>query len=113
MKDTNTYLENNLIVRKFVDDVNAEMKRYYAQAFPNLTPDFITISVGTKFIKLKRTRGVWGFIARCDGYINGVPYRRGDLLMAATYSRPAKHARGNIIDGTAKWDVWGPKYLAH
>ena len=36
---------------------------------------------------------------------------KGDLLKAATWKAPAKHARGNIIDGTARYGVYGPEYL--
>jgi len=32
-------------------------------------------------------------------------------LKAATWKAPAKHARGNIIDGTAQYSEYGPSYI--
>jgi hypothetical protein len=32
-------------------------------------------------------------------------------LKPATWKAPAKHARGNIADGTAKWTYIGVNYL--
>jgi hypothetical protein len=53
----------------------------------------------------------WGFISRVDGDLKGSPIKKGDLLKAATWKAPAKHARGNIIDGTARYSTYGPEYL--
>jgi hypothetical protein len=54
---------------------------------------------------------VWGFISRYDGDYKGVPIKKGDLMKAASRDSPAKHSRGNIIDGTAAYGVWGVNYL--
>jgi hypothetical protein len=54
---------------------------------------------------------VWGFISRFDGDYKGVPIKKGDLMKAASRDSPAKHSRGNIIDGTAAYGVWGVNYL--
>ena len=35
----------------------------------------------------------------------------GDLLKAEGWNAPAKHSRGNIFDGTAKYTMFGPAYL--
>tara|TARA_B110000238_G_scaffold143741_1_gene155038 strand:- start:590 stop:733 length:144 start_codon:yes stop_codon:yes gene_type:complete len=35
----------------------------------------------------------------------------GDLLKPASWSAPAKHARGNILNGSASYDSYGPNYL--
>lgn len=113
------YLQSNPIVSSFVSLVNAKREAYYSSdAF--VSTDYwnkqrdrllVKVMVGSKFIKLISDGGVWGFIARNDGILHGVPYRRGDLFRPATWRAPAKHSRGNIIDGTAKWDVYGPVYL--
>ena len=50
-------------------------------------------------------------ISRVDDVLKGAPIKKGDLLKAATWKAPAKHARGNIIDGTARYGVYGPEYL--
>jgi hypothetical protein len=67
--------------------------------------------VGTKFIKLIKDGSVWGFISRYEGEYKGVPIKKGDLMKAASRDSPAKHSRGNIIDGTAAYGVWGVNYL--
>jgi hypothetical protein len=46
-----------------------------------------------------------------DGYHMGVPVKKGDLMKPASWRAPAKHSRGNIFDGTAKWSHYGPTYL--
>ncbi len=68
-------------------------------------------SVGRKFIKLSDGSGVWGFISRVDGTLKGSPIKKGDLLKAASFNSPAKHSRGNIVDGTASYGPYGPSYL--
>lgn len=55
------------------------------------------------------SRSAWGFIALKDNPKKG--YKEGDLLKSAGWKAPAKHPRGNIIDGTAKYGEYGPEYL--
>jgi hypothetical protein len=43
--------------------------------------------------------------------MKGSPIKKGDLLKPATWKAPAKHSRGNIIDGTAMWGEYGPSYI--
>jgi hypothetical protein len=102
---------NNPIVEKFVEKVNAEIKQYYETNLSNLTPNPMEIRVGNKFIKLISNGSVWGFISRFDGDYKGVPIKKGDLMKAASRDAPAKHSRGNIIDGTARYGVYGVTYL--
>jgi len=81
-----------------------------------------TIKFGNKYAKITdgytniqgmRIESVWGFVVLKECTVAGINYKTGDLLKAASYNAPAKHARGNIIDGTAKYDVWGPVYLPY
>ena len=102
---------NNPIVNKFIEKVNLEIADYYATHLSNLTPKPLEMSVGNKFIKLISNGCVWGFISRYDGDYKGVPIKKGDLMKAASAASPAKHSRGNIIDGTAKYGVYGVTYL--
>ena len=102
---------NNPIVDAFIEKVNLEIADYYATNLSNLTPTKLTMRVGNKFIKLINDGYVWGFISRYDGDYKGVPIKKGDLMKAASYASPAKHSRGNIIDGTAKYGVYGVSYL--
>lgn len=105
------YLLNNPIVMKFVADVNDKIKDYYEEHLTNLSPEYLTVDVGNKYIRLWKGTSCWGFISRVDGDLKGSPIRKGDLLKPATWKAPAKHARGNIVDGTAKWGVYGPEYI--
>jgi len=105
------YLEANPIVKNFLDKVNAERKEYYEKAdMPNQYKE-LTIEIGNKFIRLWQGTSCWGFISRVDGDLKGSLIKKGDLLKAATWKAPAKHARGNIIDGSARFGVYGPEYL--
>jgi hypothetical protein len=102
---------NNPIVEKFVEKVNTEIKQYYETNLSNLTPRPMEMRVGTKFIKLISNGSVWGFISRYDGDYKGVPIKKGDLMKSASRNAPAKRSRGNIIDGTARYGVYGVIYL--
>jgi hypothetical protein len=66
---------------------------------------------GSKFMKIQHNRSVWGFVSMYDGEFQGVPIKKGDLMKAASWRAPAKHSRGNIFDGTAKYKWTGPEYL--
>jgi hypothetical protein len=105
------YLKSNPIVANFIKKVNAERKKYYKKInLSSKEPDLI-VEIGNKFIRLWQGTSCWGFISRVDGDLKGSPIKKGDLLKAATWKAPAKHARGNIIDGTARYGVYGPEYL--
>ena len=65
-----------------------------------------------KFIKIIQGTSVWGFVALGDGLHKGVPYQRGDTFKPASWSAPAKWARGNVLNGDSHWYDWtGPNYL--
>lgn len=78
-----------------------------------------TVEFGKKYAKITdnydtsgcRVKSVWGFVALQDMTVSGIQYKRGDLLKAASYKAPAKHARGNLLEGTAEYDLYGPAYL--
>jgi hypothetical protein len=105
------YLKSNPIVAEFIGKLNETRKEYYEKAgMPNQYKEVI-VEVGNKFIRIWHGTSCWGFISRVDGDLKGAPIKKGDLLKAATWKAPAKHARGNIIDGTARYGVYGPEYL--
>jgi hypothetical protein len=57
-----------------------------------------------KRVRVKRDGGAHCF----------VDYETGDVLKAASWAEPAKHARGNIYDadnGLGKMGPYGPAYL--
>ena len=115
MKTTNQkaldYLESNPIVNNWINKVNIQRQDYYVKAdMPNQYKPLV-VEVGNKFIRLWADSACWGFISRVDGDLKGSPIKKGDLLKPATWKAPAKHARGNIIDGSARYGVYGPEYL--
>lgn len=71
------------------------------------------VKFGKKYAKItdSYTTCVWGFVVLKDCIVSGLNYKSGDLLKAASANAPAKHARGNIMDGTADYTIWGPSYL--
>lgn len=82
------------------------MERHY----PNVAPDVISSRQGKRYIKVVR--------ARTDGTQGSVhcfvDTTNGDVLKAAGWSAPAKHARGNIFDehnGLKSMNEYGPAYL--
>ena len=105
------YLKGNPIVANFINKLNIQRKDYYVKADMPSQYQELTVEIGNKFIRLWQGTGCWGFISRVDGDLKGAPIKKGDLLKAATWKAPAKHARGNIIDGTARYGVYGPDYL--
>jgi hypothetical protein len=105
------YLKSNPIVAKFIETLDKERETYYKTAgMPNQYQP-VVVEIGNKFIRIWHGSSCWGFISRVDGDLKGSPIKKGDLLKAATWKAPAKHARGNIIDGTAQYGVYGPTYL--
>ncbi len=106
------YLKGNPIVSNFINKVNIQRKDYYVKADMVSQYSELQVEIGNKFIRLwEEGTGCWGFISRVDGDLKGSPIKKGDLLKAATWKAPAKHARGNIIDGTARYSTYGPEYL--
>ena len=74
---------------------------YYTKNYPSLAIPKMEVSFGQKYAKVINNTSVWGF----------VDLSNGDLLKAASWRTPAKHSRGNILNGTAQYNVYGPAYL--
>ena len=72
----------------------------------------LKVKPGRKFDKVINGSSVWGFIAKTDGVLKGIPYFVGDVFKAASYRAPAKHVRGSIFSSETNWFSWtGPAYL--
>ena len=72
----------------------------------------LDVKSGRKFDKIISNGGVWGFVAKSDGELKGIPHKKGDVFKAATWRAPAKHVRGSIFDYKNDWFQWtGPNYL--
>jgi hypothetical protein len=72
----------------------------------------LSVKSGRKFDKIIKENSVWGFVAKTDGVLKGIPYNVGDVFKAASWSSPAKHVRGTIFTDNTNWYQWtGPNYL--
>lgn len=92
-------------IDKFIDKLNKQ--------FPD--QEYTVSSGGGKYVRINHKsrkfggESAWGFIALVDNPSKG--FQKGDLLKAAGYNTPAKNSRGNILNGTAKYDKYSPAYL--
>ena len=72
----------------------------------------LKVKSGRKFDKVIEKNRVWGFIAKTDGVLKGIPYFVGDVFTAAGWRAPAKHVRGSIFSSETNWFAWtGTNYL--
>lgn len=91
---------------------NEVLKAQWEKQYSNLPYEPLTYTKGKKWAKIVRGGSVWGFVSMWTGVYKGSPVREGDLLKAAGWAAPAKHSRGNVFDGTAKFSQYGPAYLS-
>ena len=68
---------------------------------------------GRKYTKVIQGTCVWGFIAKADGVVKGLPCKKGDVFKPAGWRGPARYTRGNIFDKSGQnYFRWtGPNYL--
>lgn len=92
-------------------DLNEELKEMHEKRFPSLEWKPFEYSKGRKYAKIIHDNSVWGFVAMQDVNTKNKNFKKGDLLKAAGWNSPAKHARGNIFEGTARYGPYGPQYL--
>ena len=72
----------------------------------------LDVKSGRKFDKVVSNGSVWGFVAKTNGKLKGIPYFVGDVFKPAGWSAPAKHVRGSIFSSKSNWYSWtGPNYL--
>lgn len=93
----------------FVEGCQRIHSDHMTKNFPTLRPDVITAKAGKRYVKVIRSRE--------DGTSTSVHCfvdQNGDVLKAASWRAPAKHARGNIFDdhnGLRHMNEYGPAYL--
>jgi hypothetical protein len=95
----------------WLEKVNEIRKKEWDTKFSYKPYEPLIVSKGKKYIKLIDGNSVWGFVSMWEGVNKGSLVCKGDLLMPAGWSSPAKHSRGNIFDGTDSWSYFGPNYL--
>ena len=100
----------DIALRVFVEGCQNIHTDYMAREFPSATPDNIYSKIGKRYAKIIRSR--------TDGTNTSVhcfvDMTNGDVLKAAGWVSPAKHARGNIFDdhdGLRHMNEYGPNYL--
>ena len=98
-------------IEEFDAQLENQLKEHYTTNFKNLNVPQVKITAGRKFYKIVVGTSVWGFIARIPFVHKGVQLKKGDLMKAAGWNAAAKHPRGNVIEGTAKYGPYGPVYL--
>ena len=97
----------------FRDGVDEQMK-LIKEASAVKFKKTLTVKSGRKFDKVLHGNSVWGFVAKTDGVLKGIPYFVGDVFKAASWSAPAKHVRGTIFSDNTNWYQWtGPNYLIY
>jgi len=94
--------------QKFFFAAKEQVSEHYDKYYPSLTPGVLEFTRGRRYYKVTRndggSRGVHCF----------VDTKTGDVLKAASWSAPAKHARSNIFDsdlGLSGLTVYGGRYL--
>jgi len=72
----------------------------------------LSVRNGRKFDKVVSNGSVWGFVAKTNGVLKGIPYFVGDVFKPAGWRAPAKHVRGSIFSNETNWFSWtGPNYI--
>ena len=99
-------------IEKFVKEVN-ELRKC-----DELDHEKISYTEGKNYYKIVtiskyngKPGSAWAFIPKHDLINIKKPVKKGDLLKPASWSSPALHARGNILNNTAHFGIYGPVYL--
>lgn len=99
-----TQNEFNVALQSFYGGCQRISNDYYAKNFPNNPPGAWELQRLQKRIRIVHDHSVHCFVDMATG----------DVLKAAGYKAPAKHARGNIYDeknGLGSMGPYGPAYL--
>ena len=86
-------MDNNFstAMNTFLETIQKSSDVYMATKFPNLPKPLYSVDVGTKYIRVVKTNDSCSRSVHCF-----IDKTNGDVLKAATWKAPAKHARGNI-----------------
>ena len=90
-------------------EAQSTINNYYTATYPSLRVPELTVKFGQKYAQVWTGTSIWAFIALNDQPTKA--QRVGDLLKPASWRAPAKHSRGNILNGTAAYSPYGPTYL--
>jgi hypothetical protein len=95
-------------IENWIPEAQARCNSYMSLEYRNHAPK-LSVTYGRKYAKIMSDSSAWGFIALTNDPSKGQVI--GDLLKPASWSAPARHARGNILDGSAVYGKYGPAYL--
>jgi hypothetical protein len=91
-------------LQRFVEGCQRINHEHMTEHYPRLPkPEFKLEELKVRY-RVRRDGSVHAFVCK----------NTGDVLMPASWSKPAKHARGNIFDehnGLEKMGVYGPAYI--
>ncbi len=103
-------------LKTFVEGIQAKVNARFAKQYPNMTPPVMTTMKGKRYVRVVQTdlhTGSPNLLAGRSVHCF-VDMTNGDVLKAAGWKGPAKHARGNIFNDNNGLDgvsVWGAAYL--
>ena len=87
--------------RSSSSDIKNEMNKKYVKG--------LVATKGKKYWKIIQNNSATSFIVAVE---NDKKFRKGDILMAASWNAPARNAaRGNVIDGEYGINWTGAEYL--
>lgn len=96
-------------LKAYVVALQDKVDQHQKDNFPSLPRTLITIETGVKYVRVVRNDNGQG--GSVHSFINTV---NGDILKAAGWKAPAKHARGSIYapdHGMSAVTVYGANYL--
>ena len=106
-------IKYNSSISKLLENIKVDYTKFMSNT--DMVESFnkgVHVKPGRKFDKVVTGSSVWGFIAKTDGVLKGIPYFVGDVCKAAGWRAPAKHVRGTIFSSETNWFSWtGPRYL--
>lgn len=91
------------------NEAQAVINEHYAAHLSSLNVPTLTVKFGQKYAQVWNGTTIWAFIALTDEAAKAQVV--GDLLKPASWRAPAKHSRGNILEGTASYGPYGPVYI--
>ena len=94
--------------KSFIEGCQSLINDNFAERFPLLTVPVLRHNNGRRYFRIELVDEAQTF-AHCF-----VDRTNGDVLKAAGWKGPAKHARGNIFDdnnGLGSMSAYGPAYL--
>jgi len=93
-------------LKMFMKGAQKQIDNDFKRNYPNLKPNKLGIAKGKRYVKITTTTDGGKGQKSVFCFIDKKEQTFGDILKAASWSAPAKHARGNLFDGS-----WGLKYV--